>query len=102
MIVSSTYRLTDLHYTFGCATLSAVYICNPSLQNYRVLPYLWLRRLWVKPMFLSSTYKISAEELLSYYPYVFPTLTAAYYRITELHYTKGCATLRHPMFLSFS
>ena len=33
MIVSSTYKVTELHYTFNCATLSVVYICNPSLQN---------------------------------------------------------------------
>ena len=33
MIVSSSYKVTELHYTFGSATLSAVYICNPSLKN---------------------------------------------------------------------
>ena len=33
-IVNSTYRATELHYTFGCTTLSAAYFFNPSLQNY--------------------------------------------------------------------
>ena len=58
-IVSSTYRVNELHYTFGCGTLGPAYICNPSIHNYRFLPYVWLRRLWVQPMFLSPTYKIS-------------------------------------------
>ena len=32
MIVSSTYKVTELHYTFAYATLSTAYIWNPSLQ----------------------------------------------------------------------
>ena len=56
MIVSSTYKVNELIYTFWCATLSAAYICNPSVQNYCVLAYLFFRHLSVQPLFLSSTY----------------------------------------------
>ena len=73
-IVSSTFSVTELHYTFRCTTLSAAYICNPSLQNYYVLPYLWLCNRWVQAMFLNSTNKISGFH----YSYKFATLTLGF------------------------
>ena len=94
MIVSSTYEVTELHYTFGCATLSAAFICNPSLQNKCVLPYLWLRHLWVEPIFLSSTYKISRLH----YTYKFATFTVSFVCKLYLHHHRVKAHLwrRHP------
>ena len=34
VFVSSTYRITQSDYTYGCATLSAGNVCKLSLQNY--------------------------------------------------------------------
>ena len=51
-----------------------------------------------QPMFLSSILRITESN----YTYELPTLTAAYYRITELHYIHGCASLRQPTYVSVS
>ena len=34
LFVSFTYTITQLKHTYGDATLSAIYISKPSLQNY--------------------------------------------------------------------
>ena len=39
-LVSSTYRITELHYTYGNATLSADYVGYLYFQNHWVTPYI--------------------------------------------------------------
>ena len=41
----STSRIPRLHYTSGCPTLSAAYVCMFYLQNYWVTLHLWVRHL---------------------------------------------------------
>ena len=45
MFVSSTYRITELHYTYGNATLSADYVGNLHFQNHWVTPHIWVSNL---------------------------------------------------------
>ena len=45
MLLSCTFRITELHYTFGCPTLIEGYICMFYLQNYWVTLHLWVRTL---------------------------------------------------------
>ena len=45
MFVSSSCRITEFHYTYGCATLSAAFICMFLLQNHRVTLHLWVSNL---------------------------------------------------------
>ena len=45
MFVCSTYRITGLDYTYGCATLSAAYVGYLYLENHWVTPQLWVRHL---------------------------------------------------------
>ena len=45
MFVSSTYRITGLHYTYGSATLSAAYVGYLYVENHRVTLQLLVRHL---------------------------------------------------------
>ena len=56
-----TYRVTEVDYTYGCATLSVAYECKLHLQNHRVTPQLWLRRLKC-----SLSWKALPTELMGY------------------------------------
>ena len=67
MLVSYTYRITELHYTYGNATLSAHYVGYLYFQNYWFTPNIWV-----------SNLKGSLSWLVL---------------ATELHYTYGCLTL---------
>ena len=40
MFVSSTYRITGLHHTYGCTILSATYLCKLYLENHWVTLHL--------------------------------------------------------------
>ena len=42
MLVTSTYRITRSHCTYGCPTLSALYVGWLYLQNQWVTLYLWV------------------------------------------------------------
>ena len=88
MLVSSTFSMTGLRYTYGCATVSAAYVCNPYLQNHWVTLHSWVSNLkcslcllalpteslantiligappCVQHMFLTSTLKITALEYI--------------------------------------
>ena len=42
LLVTSTRTITALHYTYGCATLSAAYLCKIYLENHWVNLHLWV------------------------------------------------------------
>ena len=42
MFIGSTYRISLLHYTYKCATLSAAYVGNLYLENHWVTLQLWV------------------------------------------------------------
>jgi len=44
-LVTSTYRITGLHYTYGCPTLSAAYVGWLYLQNQWFTLDLWVSSL---------------------------------------------------------
>ena len=94
MFHSSTYRLTELHYTYGNATLSADYVGYLYFQNHRVTPYKWVSNpkdslcwldlpreslgyttlIGVQPMLVTSTFRITEFD----FTYWFPAFSAAY------------------------
>ena len=41
MLVTSTQRITGLHYTYGCPTLIRAYVGYLYLQNHRVTLHIW-------------------------------------------------------------
>ena len=45
MFVNSTYRSTELHYTFGNATVSADYVGYLYFVNYWITPHIWVSNL---------------------------------------------------------
>ena len=45
MFVSSTYRITGLHYTYGSATLSAAYVGYLYFLNHWVTLHIWVSNL---------------------------------------------------------
>ena len=50
--ISSTNRITVLHYSYGCATLSATYVRYPLVQNHCVTLVLGVRHLICSPRWL--------------------------------------------------
>ena len=105
MFVSSTYRITKLHYTYGNTTLSEDYVGYLYFENYWLTPHIWVSNLKG-----SLCWSALPTELLGYItligvqPQVQPTLlgvpptvqlmfVSSTYRITGLHYTYGSATL---------
>ena len=115
MFFRSIYRITWLHYTYGCATLSAAFVCNNYLANYTyecallIAVYLcklylhnyWVTlHLWVPNLKCSlcllalPTESLGYATLLGALPSVQPLFVSSTYRITELDYTYECATLK--------
>ena len=45
MLVSYTYRITELRYTYGNATLSAHYVGYLYFQNYWLTAHIWVSNL---------------------------------------------------------
>ena len=45
MFVSSKHGISELHYTYGNATLSAEYVGNLHFQNHGVTPHIWVSNL---------------------------------------------------------
>ena len=65
MLVFSTYRITGLHYTYGCATLSAPYVGYLYLENRGVILYLWVRHLKQSLCWLPLTFRITGFHFIS-------------------------------------
>ena len=45
MLVSYTYRITELHYTYGNATLNPDYVNYLYFQNYWFTTHIWVSNL---------------------------------------------------------
>ena len=115
MFVSSTYRITGLHYTYGSATLSAAYVGYLYVENHRVTLQLLVRHLkqnlcWLPLTFRFTGFLFNLEVssvkcsllLLVYLKNHWITLHfwvphlkfSPTYRINKLHNTNGNVTLR--------
>ena len=64
--VSSTFKITDLQYTYGCPALKAAYACY---------------------FYLGHTIRIGVQALVQH------SFAKSTSRIPSLHYTSGCPTL---------
>ena len=45
IFVISTYRINEVHYPYGCATVNSPYVCKLYLKRHWVTQHLWLRYL---------------------------------------------------------
>ena len=45
MFVSSTYKITEVQYTYGCATVNSAHVCKHSLKRLWVTLHLWVQNL---------------------------------------------------------
>jgi len=70
MLVISNYRLAVLHYSYGCATLSAAYLCKVYVENH-----------------------CGYTSVMGVKPYEQPVSINSIDRITALHFSYGRATL---------
>ena len=52
MFVSSPYRITGLHYTYGYATFSGAYFCKLYIQTHLMTLHLWVCHLKCSLIFL--------------------------------------------------
>ena len=94
MCVRSFYRITRLHYTYGCATLSAAYLCKFYLENHCVTLHIWVSNLKCSLCLLAlPTEPLGYTSLICVQPWVYPMCNRSTYRITWLRNTFGCATL---------
>ena len=94
MVVSSTFSMTGLRYTYGCATVNAAYVCNLYLQNHWVMLHLWVSNLKCSLSLLAlPTESLGYTILIGVTPRVQPLLVSSTFRNTRLHYTFGCPTL---------
>ena len=84
-------RLTELHYTYGNATLSADYVGYLYFENHWVTPYKCVSNpkdtlCWLALPRESMGY----TTLIGVQPQVQPMIVRPTYRITRSHYTFGC------------
>ena len=90
MLVFSFYRITGLHYTYGCATLGAAYVGYFFLQNHRALLYLWVSSLKCSLLLLGLvTESLDHTRLIGAQPKVQPMFVTSTYGISELHCKYG-------------
>ena len=95
MFLSSTYRLTELHYTYGNATLSGNNVGYLYFQNHWVTPYKWVSNAKDSLCWLAlPRNSLGYTTLIGVQPQVQPMTVRPTYRITRSHYTFGCPTYR--------
>ena len=110
MFVSSTYRITGFHYTYGSAILSAAYVSYLYVENDRVTLQLLVCHLKQNLCWLPLTFRFNLEVssvkcsllLLVYLKNHWITLLfwvphlkfSPTYRINKLHNTNGNVSLR--------
>ena len=94
LFVSSTKRITWLHYTYRCATLRAPYVSNVYLYNHWVRVYLRVRHLKCSLCLLAlPTESLANTILIGAPPWGQPLLVSSTFRNTGLRYTSGCPSL---------
>ena len=93
MFVSSTYRITELHYTYGNASLSADYVGYLYFENYWLTPHIWVSNLKGSLCWLAlPTELLGYITLICVQPQVQPMIVWPTYRNTTSNYTFGCPT----------
>ena len=94
MLVICTFRITELHCTYGCPNLNKAYDYEPYLQNHWVTLHLLVSSLKCSLLLLGLlTESLDHTRLMGAPPKVQLMLVSSTYRITKLHYTYGNATL---------
>ena len=92
-LVTSILKITGLHYSYGCATLSAAYVGYLQFQNHLLTPHLWVSKVKLSLFLLASiTETVGGNTLMGASSYVRLTLVTSSQRITGLHYNYGCST----------
>ena len=84
----------DLQYTYGCATLNVAYLCLLQLEDHCVALHLWVsNRKCTLTWFLPSTESVGETTYMGVQLKVQPILVGSMFSITVLHQSYGCATL---------
>ena len=77
-LVTSTLKITGLHYSYGCATLSAAYVGYLQFQNHLLTPHLWVYNVKLSLLLLASiTETLGCTTLMGASSYVRLTLVAS-------------------------
>ena len=93
MFLSCTYRLTELHYTYGNPTLSADYVGCLYFETHGVTPYNWVSNPKDSLCWLAlSREPLGYTTLIGMQPQLQPMIVRPTYRITRSHHTFGCLT----------
>ena len=93
MLVSTTFRITELKYTYGCPTLVEACVYYLYFQNQLVTLNLLVSSpkysVWLLGLL---TELLDYSRLMDAPPKIFLLFLTSTYRITKLHYTYGYAT----------
>ena len=93
MLVSTTFRITELKYTYGCPTLVEACLLSVLSESVGYTKLIGVQS-QVQRIIVRSTYKnYCITVLMDAPPKIFPLFVSSTYRITKLHYTYGYATL---------
>ena len=66
MFVTSTYRITELDYPYGCRSFSAAYVCKLYLLNNWFPLHLWMRHITCSLLFVRSINRITVTIITVY------------------------------------
>ena len=93
MLVSTTFRITELKYTYGCPTLVDACVYSLYFQNQLVTLNVLVPSpkcsVWLLGLL---TELLDYSRLMDAPPKIFLFFLTSTYRITKLHYTYGYAT----------
>ena len=94
MLVSTTFRITELKYTYRCPTLVEAFVYYLYFQNQLVTLNLSVSSPKCNVCLLGLLTKLLDYSRLMDAPHkIFPLFVSSTYRITKLHYTYGYASL---------
>ena len=85
-LVTSILKITGLHYSYGCATLSAAYVGYLQFQNHLLTPHLWVYNVKLSLLLLASiTETLGCTTFTGVQPKMQPMFVFSTYRIAGEH-----------------
>ena len=93
MFVRCSFGISSLHYTYGCAFVSAAFVCKHYIRNHWDTQHLWVCKLNCSLCLLGvPTQLLGYTTLIGVEPELQPMFFRSTYIITGLNYTYRCAT----------
>ena len=86
MLVTSSFRITGLYFTYGCPALNAAYDGKHYIQNHWSKLQVWVSNLtWSLCLLAVPSESLGYTTLIGVQPQVQPMIVKSTYRDTGLH-----------------